>query len=227
MTELNRKDLLASITASAREVARGNKAAVAALQAAVALGETEEDFKAYARAFHVGYIAAACALTAKAAQEWLDGDSPKRPANGGEPSPYQRAYGASRTAWSRIREAAGFKKQTNKATRKPSTKDDLDDETTKVTSSIKALIADVREMESVDDVMAALDQVAAYVLKLGNANAGVLTGDEGMAARDCIAAVAKAVKTMREPAKAAPAPKPAKKPEAAEALPKPALAAVA
>jgi hypothetical protein len=227
MIELNRKNLLASITASAREVARGDKAAVAALQAAVALGRTDDDFKLYARAFHVGYIASSCGVTAKGALEWLDDAAiVKRVAKGAEPSPFQRAYGASRTAWSRIREAAGFAKQANKRTRAPSTKDDLvDDEPN--TASMVTLIADVREMESVDDVMAALDQVAAYVLKLGNANAGVLTGDDGMTARDCIAAIAKAVKTMRKPAKAAPAPKPARKPEAAKALPKPALAAVA
>lgn len=206
-----RKELLSALTAAGRTIAAGNRDAVVALKAAIALGETEADFTLYARQFHFGYLGKLWNQSAAQVKAWLDDPAIKKAAGTGEtPTPFQTDYSASRKAWSRIREAAGLAKQKSKQTRvKP--KGDVTEESEDVsaTTSMAALIADVHAFETAEELDAALAQVAVYVDRIGKANVAHLDGDAGMARRDCIQAIAKAVRALTTPV-ATPAAKPVK-----------------
>ena len=93
----------------------------AALKLAIDNGVTIETIDDYKTDFYAGFMASACQWAEKTARAWLEDDGVKKRVEKGETAtPFQRAYGAARVAWSRGRAAAGLVKNVEKATRVPS-----------------------------------------------------------------------------------------------------------
>ena len=79
----------------------------AALKLALDNGVTIETIDDYKADFYAGFMASACEWAEKAARAWLEDDGVKKRVEKGETAtPFQRAYGAARVAWSRGRAGA-------------------------------------------------------------------------------------------------------------------------
>lgn len=214
---LNREDLLAAIVTAGRTSGNGDKAAVAALRAAAELGQTKEDFETFRNCYVAGCMGGMFGWTTKAAVVWMEDTSiTKRVAKGETPTPFQRAYATFRMRFSRIKEAAGFEKDAAKARAPKGVTTAVPVEPEANLATVASLV--VNKAENLETVLAQLDEVAAYLARLQNANAAILTGDAGSAARDAIAAfranLAKAVPAAKPLPQAEP--KPAKAEKAAK-----------
>jgi hypothetical protein len=194
---LPRDELLANITIAAHAEARGGAELVNALIAAKVLGTSQADLELYALQLRIGYVAESAGITDAESLAWLKSKAPKACGKDETPTVRQKAYNRATTAWARARDRAGFPKIKPVKAEKPQAivadgSDRAASPAPPATSSVK--LADAVKFQTVADVVTQLDEIAALVARIGNANAETLQGDAGMVVRDAIAAILTAVK---------------------------------
>lgn len=144
--------------------------------------------------FYAGYMAGACKWTEKVAREWLSDDGIKKRVEKGEaPTPFQKAYGSARVAWSRGRELANLAKLKS-ATRKPTVKradsaqiNDGEDKISQDDHVGGVEIVKIGAIKDADDLILRLMSVDTYLLKLINVSARLKLGDTGEIIRLAVA----------------------------------------